>query len=91
MALLCTQRLHLAEEAFLMKLAARAASAPLSKPNTPAYLRPTTCASTKLRLMPLSAMACAIAWPSPGELAYAGDIASVNPKTPDFSAHLEFL
>ena len=41
--------------------AARFASLSFSKPNTAEYLGPTTCASTKLRLMLASAMALAIA------------------------------
>src|SRR5437899_2890745 len=54
--------------ALLIRVAALLASASFSKPNTAEYLRPTTCAITKLMLIPASPTALAIAWPSPGRL-----------------------
>src|SRR6266481_9066130 len=54
--------------ALLIRVAALPASASFSKPNTAEYLRPTTCAITKLMLIPASPTASAIAWPSPGRL-----------------------
>ena len=45
--------------AFLIRPAALAASASFSKPNIAEYLRPTTCAITKLRLIPASPIAFA--------------------------------
>jgi hypothetical protein len=54
--------------AFLIRATARVASAWFSKPNMAAYRRPTTCAITKLRLIPASPSACAGAWPSPWRL-----------------------
>src|SRR5437879_4801894 len=54
--------------ALLIRVAALLASASFSRPNTAEYLRPTTCAITKLMLIPVSPTALAIAWPSPGRL-----------------------
>ena len=54
--------------ALLIRIAALLASASFSKPNTAEYLRPTTCAITKLMLIPASPTALAIVWPSPGRL-----------------------
>src|SRR5713101_5233016 len=51
--------------ALLIRVAASFASASFSKPNTAEYLRPTTCAITKLMLIPASPTALAIVWPSP--------------------------
>src|ERR1700730_11391759 len=52
----------------LIRVAALIASTSFSKPNTAEYLRPTTCAITKLMLISASPIASAIAWPSPGRL-----------------------
>ena len=54
--------------ALLIRVAALLASASFSKPNSAEYLRPTTCAITKLMLIRASPTALAIAWPSPGRL-----------------------
>jgi hypothetical protein len=54
--------------ALLIRVAALLASTSFSKPNTVEYFRPTTCAITKLMLIPASPTAMAIAWPSPGRL-----------------------
>jgi hypothetical protein len=54
--------------ALLIRVAALLASASFSKPNSAEHLRPTTCAITKLMLIPASPIALAIAWPSPGRL-----------------------
>src|SRR5712692_401308 len=53
---------------FLINVAALFASAWFSNPNTAAYFRPTTCAITKLMLIPASPSALAMAWPRPGLL-----------------------
>jgi hypothetical protein len=54
--------------AFLIRAAALVASASFSNPNIAEYLRPTTCAITKVKLIPASPIAFVRAWPSPYRL-----------------------
>src|SRR2546425_11769575 len=54
--------------AFLITVAALRVSASVSKPKMPEYLLPTACATTKLMLIPASAIALAMACAMPGLL-----------------------